>query len=416
MKQFDEIFSRKVKEAFDGYNADHLSEAAWQSYSKKYGKKRWFAIVIPLWAKAASVAVLLTIGTIYTYKAFDRKADSVIQLTEIDRAEFAEPELNDKVITDDNLMVSSTGQVTKAQPVVSKSKSSDLSKALRTDMALLGHPGGHISDSAEVEESVTNLNIAESPIESRLIGDANEDLQITPDKEVIIGFEEEKSATKRETALMTGLSGMMASIDNTSSASQGVSFGLYVDQQLTRRISIRPGLAIARHTYGVESASGISEAILDYTSPGIDGLSGKTTSYEADIDVLSMEVPVNFVFTIWNRSGSNLFISTGASTVIYLSQNVTGNFNNTYVKTTVNNMTGETTYQSLNSTVKVVSQEEPFNHVDLFGLANFSAGYSLPFGNTNKLLFEPFVQLPIKDLTSLNLKIRYGGLSVKVKF
>ncbi|MCK7538340.1 MAG: hypothetical protein MZV63_49010 [Marinilabiliales bacterium] len=37
MKQFDDKFSRKAKEAFDNFNADHLAEAGWNSYEKKYG-------------------------------------------------------------------------------------------------------------------------------------------------------------------------------------------------------------------------------------------------------------------------------------------------------------------------------------------------------------------------------------------
>ena len=141
-----------------------------------------------------------------------------------------------------------------------------------------------------------------------------------------------------------------------------------------------------------------------------------TTSYEADIDVLSMEVPVNFVFSLRKRSGSNLFVTTGASTVIYLNQHLSGNFNNTYTRSTVNASTGQVSYESMTTSVKIESEQEPLNRVDVLGLANFSAGYSLPFVKTSHLLFEPFIQLPLKDLTSLNLRIRYGGLSMKIQF
>jgi hypothetical protein len=214
---------------------------------------------------------------------------------------------------------------------------------------------------------------------------------------------------------MTGLSGMMASIDNTPSTAQGVSFGFYVEQQLTRRISVRPGLAMAKHNYGMESTSGGSMA-LDYAAPELDGLSGTTTSYEANIEVLSMEIPVNFVFSLRKRSGSNLFVTTGASTVIYLNQHLSGSFNNTYIRSTVDAATGGVSYESKTTSVKIESEQEPLTGVDFLGLANFSAGYSIPFGKTRHLLFEPFVQLPLKDLTSLDLRIRYGGLSMKIQF
>jgi hypothetical protein len=129
-----------------------------------------------------------------------------------------------------------------------------------------------------------------------------------------------------------------------------------------------------------------------------------------------MEIPVNFVFSLRKRSGSNLFVTTGASTVIYLNQHLSGNFNNTYIRSTVDAATGGVSYESKTTSVKIESEQEPLTRVDFLGLANFSAGYSIPFGKTSHLLFEPFVQLPLKDLTSLNLRIRYSGLSMKVQF
>jgi hypothetical protein len=220
---------------------------------------------------------------------------------------------------------------------------------------------------------------------------------------------------KLTTTIMTGLSGMMASVDNATSASQGVSIGFYVEQQLTRRISVRPGLAMARHNYTVESMSGGSMDMA-YSAPELNGMAATATTYDADIDVVSMEVPVNFVFSLRKRARSNLFVTTGASTVIYLSQNLSGSFNNTYTRSTVNAGTGQVEYESMTTTVQIESEQEFLSRVDLLGLANFSAGYSFPFTGTSQLLFEPFVQLPIRDLTSLNLRIWYGGLSMKIRF
>ena len=100
---------------------------------------------------------------------------------------------------------------------------------------------------------------------------------------------------------------------------------------------------------------------------------------------------------------------------MYLSQHLSGNFSNTYTKTIVDSY-GDVSYESMTTSVKIDSEQELMNRVDFLGLANFSAGYSFPFAGTSHLVFEPFVQLPIKDLTSMNLRIRYGGLSFKVQF
>jgi hypothetical protein len=489
MKQFDDKFSRKAKEAFENYNADHLAEAGWNSYTKKYGKRRTRALIIPLWAKVASVAAILTVVVLLTNRITHRSADEPgTQLAQENRSGLTESVINkvDTIsaspeITAINPVTTSAGPVsgqasetttgkvgqsrqtgrektdyqvseparsvlaetvkaprsvlaetvkaeTTTLPETLKAAGSPSTKTARADGTLLTEtpiaerPLLAVSAIAErslldktsaVAEMSTMRNLPDNPVEVRLTDDADVRLKLNPKEvhPVLADIPREKMTT----TLMTGLSGMMASIDNATSASQGVSIGFYVEQQLTRRISVRPGLAMAKHNYGMENTSGGSEA-LGYNAPELDGLSGRTTSYEANIEVLSMEVPVNFVFSLRKRSGTNLFVTTGASTVIYLNQYLTGNFNNTYTRSKVDASTGQVSYESMTTTVRIESEQDSFNRVDFLGLANFSAGYSLPFGKTSHLLFEPFVQLPIKDLTSMNLRIRYGGLSMKIQF
>ena len=83
--------------------------------------------------------------------------------------------------------------------------------------------------------SVTDLNVPGDIAELRLTDDADTELRLKPRKLLsdIYTFPREK----RSTTIMTGLTGMMASIDNMTSAAQGVSLGVYVEQQLTRVIT-----------------------------------------------------------------------------------------------------------------------------------------------------------------------------------
>lgn len=68
MDSFEKNFSRKVKEVFDNYSADHLVEAGWQSFQKKLEGKRRPGFVFPLWAKAATIGILLALGSLITYR------------------------------------------------------------------------------------------------------------------------------------------------------------------------------------------------------------------------------------------------------------------------------------------------------------------------------------------------------------
>ncbi len=434
MKNFDDIFSRKVKEAFDSYNADHLAGEGWNSFTRKFSGKRKRAFVIPLWAKAATIAVLVTIGVLFTARInHPRAGESITQVAQENRSELTKSAINKEdtatasgaidtanpVITEVQQATTVTNQIIAAASPVSTAVQqantaanqviSATNQANTTLNSTIANPG----QAAETAVGMyADMNIPDNPIEITLIDESNTGLKLKR-KEALQLFDD-IPRQKMTTTIMGGLSAMMASIGNATSSSQGVSIGFYLEQQLTRRISVRPGLAMAKHNYAMENMSGGSVS-MDYAAPELNGVSGTTTSYEADIEVVSMEVPVNFVFSLWKRTRSNFFVTTGASTVVYLSQNMTGSFNNTYTQNTVDSY-GQVSFESMTTSVKIESKQESLNRVDFLGLANFSAGYSIPFGKTSHLLFEPFVQLPIKDLTSLNLRIRYGGFSMKFQF
>lgn len=436
MKQFDEEFSRKAKEAFDNYNADHLAEEGWNSFTGKYGRRGKRAFVIPLWARVASVAAILVFAVLLTNRINHRRADEIgNQLAKENGSEQTGSAINNEdtasanpeftagkpVTPTVNPVTENPGQASETtvsktgptRPTVREQTGYQVSKPAGTLMAEAATVEGPLlAEIHEVDEMSPEMKPPDNPIAMRLTGDADTQLKLKPREtaEDFIDIPRERMTT----TFMGGLSGMMASIDNATSASPGVSVGFYVEQQLTRRISVRPGLSMAKHNYIMEGMSG-GNMPLDYSAPELNGMSDATTSYEANIEVVSMEVPVNFVFSIRKRERSNLFVTTGASTMLYLSQRMSGSFNNTYTRTTVDSY-GKVSYESLTTSVKIEREQEPLNRVDILGLANFSAGYSFPVTKTSHLLFEPFVQLPVKDITSLNLRIRYGGLSMKIQF
>ena len=472
MNKFDDIFSRKVKEAFDNYDADHLADRGWNSFAGKYGNKRSRTIIIPLWARAASIVILVTAGVLLMDRLNDMQtdepADRLAQETGTMMTDSLLSENDSALITTAASGTAHASGTNAGEPgYKSKAGSKSAVAAVRQEATITAEAGSMKTDrisrgtNAEfaagvppakpsgvltaatasvsagvppVEQSgvlstanapvlpaassgdqsgiTYGVNLAVSPREIRLSeeSDTRLNIQAKPLLNDYLVLPRERMTT----TLMTGFSGMMASIDNASSDAMGVSVGFYVERQLSRRISVRPGLAMARHSYSLENTPGGSAAF-DYTAPELNGMSSTTTSYSADINVVSMEVPVNVVFSIRKRGQSNLFVTTGASTVLYLSQHLSGNFNNTYTKTIVDSY-GDVSYESMTTSVKIESEQELMNRVDFLGLANFSAGYSFPFAGTSHLVFEPFLQLPIKDLTNMNLRIRYGGLSFKVQF
>lgn len=233
-------------------------------------------------------------------------------------------------------------------------------------------------------------------------------------KEIPVTDIADETHSGKKTSIIAGLSGMMSSIEDLMVNSPGVSVGFYLEHKITGRLSVRPGLALAKHSYG--SADGSAGAVFMKSSTSSGNMTAHVDSYENQFDMVTMEVPLNLVYTIMERGKSSLFVSPGASSMIYLDQSFSSSFTNVFREQKLDAATGNAYYATSSQEVMVESEEKAFSHVDYFGLANLSAGYSMPLRKGGSMLLEPFLQLPVTDLTSFNVRIRYGGLSLKLRF
>ncbi|HOU31252.1 MAG TPA: outer membrane beta-barrel protein [Bacteroidales bacterium] len=430
MKQFDEILREKVKEVFSNYNADHLAEKGWQSFVARRRKKfPGVLFIMPLWAKAASLAILISVGTLLTYKIVNRQNEAPItgiRSEEVEKQkESIAPETSVEAKTEVAEKLSASGDKSYAEKIIDRQVSVNSVITVGINGEIVSKPAEFAHN--EIFKIADNEPIAGLPDTGKIQKpDARTESPLNEPDSVLMAealknytetgvSEEEKKGKshKNKSSVIAGVSGMMAVIDNALATTPGVSAGFYYEYQFTRRIAIRPGVAIAMHSSPVENRTGRTN--LNYAAPLYDGTTGTTDSYEASLRLVALELPVNMVFNVIAKEKSSLFLSAGASTLICLSQKFTGTFVNSYTKTVTNSVTGEMMTYSNYSTVEVEKTERAFSHTDYFGLANISAGYSLPFGR-GSLLIEPYVQMPLSGITSLDVKIYYSGISLKLKF
>lgn len=410
MKRFDDIFRENVEKAFGSFDASDLADEGWNSFlARKKGRGRFLAL-IPLWVKAASVAIMIGTAGFLAYYLFNGKPGQDVpslsftplrvesgdesplisgeDLTPV-IANFSEPlPEEDSVIPEMNVI-----------PAKNADEKYTLLKGIRTE-------GVNIRSTVLAESlTLSRADSMELSVLPSLIESTSEEGPVTekirPDKH-------------SGTLLMAGFSGLLAMADEGISTAPGVSMGFYLEQKITPRISVRPGLALSRQSLGLGNSKGMS--VQDYAVSLNDGTSGTVDSYDGQLDMIALEVPVNIVFRILQRERSEFYVSAGTSTLIYLSQNFSGDFVNEYTKETYNSMTASFSSETHYTTVEVRNNYAAFSRVDLFRLVNLSAGYSFPYSRSGTLIIEPFVQLPLDDLTSLDMRIRYGGISVKVRF
>ena len=416
MKLFDDIFRENVDKAFSDYSADHLADEGWNSFMASGKKARRFkAIVIPFWAKAASIALIVGAGALTAYLFIDRhNSDESLAQSETE----PEKEITTAVNHGSSISVS-TVIAEKFNPGKDNNKVINTANLKSETSSKQPSPEEQLTQRIDVAPSDTALLpvVAENRFPES--GDTisftfKETLQGLTDGEAEeTGITEEKRRNSRP-KFMTGLSGVLAHVKDASSSAPGVSVGFYLEQKITERISFRPGVALAVNSLGVDNESGSFGS--SYKVSLLDGNSGTLNSFNGELKMIAMEIPMNIVFKVFERKRSGIYISAGASTMIYFNQKFTGDLVNEYTQeyfnTSTNSMSSETRY----SKISVDNSYSGSDHTDYFGLANFSAAYSIPYGKTSTLLIEPFMQFPLSDLTALNLRVRYGGISMKVRF
>lgn len=409
MKQFDEIFSEKAREAFATYNADHLADEGWKSFVATRRGKRRLGGIIPLWAKAATVALLVGTATFIAYQSL-RTGPVTETLSSTDILQEPSPltpqsgTSNQEPVTRNQQPVTIAPQPVTITPQPATSTRQPASST-RQPATSNQQPATLNPQPLTISSPSDSLNIlAEAALKAFLETQATEAAMA------------DQGDRKGRTTVLAGVAGLLAQSGEGRTATAGMAFGIFLDRKLSSRISFRPGLTLAVNNLNLHSNTMMSADKFSYNVPLYDGNSGTLDYYNGRLNTLAMEIPLNIVFTIIDRDRSGLYLTTGASTVFYLSQSFDADFVNAYTQQELNTTTGEMVNETRYSTVEINNDYGAFSRTDLMGLANFSAGYSMPYGRTGTLLIEPFIQLPLADLTSLNLRVRYGGVSMKLRF
>lgn len=436
MKPFDDSFSRRVNEVFGSYNADHLASHGWQALEASRPKSKRVAPVIPFWAKAATIAILLTIGSVYVHRVaiqiFYPSNDSALQVPKI-----TAPASEGAITMDMGLDKQSVAytpapgeteeSIVAATPFATPPPIGPIVLEKNTAEEYPSTPAprdASTPDKKESDDSQTLASTAELD-KSTLLPNINLDPELSEvnTSKAVDQVLPERQEPKASFGL--GVASMLAWVDSEHSSEPGVSVGMYADYRVTSSISIRPGLAIARHSFGLSEPITSNEMMFspERSATLDEGLKMGYLTQEAHIEMVVMEVPLALSFKLSEGSRGRLYASAGVSTLIYLQQR----FTNTYHVTNPAFLTpgneqsldGSPSFDeeygnSFPRSYKQSDEYGAFQHSDLFGLANLSVGYAFRVGGST-LYLEPFVQLPLSGVTSSSLNMIYGGVSVRYR-
>jgi len=398
-KLFDKILSEKIKKVFNNhqetYNPTDWEKLKIQLVGKKRGVVIWMHI-----AKAASVVLFVGVSTFYANKndikpqlgsinRIEQPRANIVKNTKAKSKSFQQDYNYKKIYVPTNKNITNNAQQANKNDIV-------LSKTIhKKSIAKANHV-----DSTKVEQVLT---IAENIKNDSL----KQILQIQ-----LSGFESEiidkKQSSKFDFAL--ALTSMYSYSSPGTKGSINMGGGITASYNLSEKLSISTGLLIAKQSVDYSNSSDKLFANTANKYEVSTNMLNDEANTDSKIEFVGLDIPLNIKYKI-----KNLIITTGISSLVYLSEKKSYTTNGMVANTSFNSLTNS--YETINTlqNVQVEENTAAFSSMDIAGLLNLSIGYQLPL-NKGRIIFEPFIKYPLGEMSSANIKIGSGGLSVQYYF
>jgi hypothetical protein len=206
---------------------------------------------------------------------------------------------------------------------------------------------------------------------------------------------------------------------NSTNNSLSVGGGFSAAYRVAKNISLATGMVISKQdlSYDGSGSNKFFSNGLDYVSGPQSNLAGENSlnmidgrTTESNISFVAIDIPMNIEFR-----HKKMVFSAGFSSLIFVNEKYSYNYN--IVVNSMNYNDAKATYESTSNTLKINSAQtnETFNHIDFAGLFNLSVAYDVPLPK-GSIAFEPYIKLPLADISSRDVRMGSGGLTLRYNF
>ena len=431
MKPFDDQLADNVRKTFDAYS-EEVAPRAWedmQARLERGGKSR----VVPLWpflAKAAGVA-LLTGLSIFWYTKFqpvqtgeglaDQATETSISGPETD-TDFETPAVVAETISP-AVFAEAPPPARRQTSVVQPGQSLP---GQEEALALIGEGNRDTLPALLAEVQLADAEIeAEHPSEETELREVPT-LALRPERErqgAQNGQQGFGPSPERETGqggdkeprLSWGVSAgsMLAFAERHVSDGPGYAAGLIAEYAISPNITLASGGSLTYHNFELVNFSQ-SDFMYDYVGENLSAGDVSLTGNN-EYEMLALEIPLNAQFNVMETGRGRLYVSTGLSSLVYLQQRLSGTKTAFVEQAFYNDATGQMEMQFTTSTFNVNEEYGALSRFDFGRLLNLSLGYVILRRNS-AVVIEPFVKLPMGTLTSRDISLGMGGISLKYRF
>jgi hypothetical protein len=410
-EKFEHKLINKIKEIFDSHQVE-FNPQDWEKLKEKLPEKKSLVPVFRLVAKAASVILLIALGSYMLWNGLVKNKPQIhdnelVVKTNQDSTE-NEKEKSDHLSDSSNYIIqeniaedsysnkdsnkinaSSKGNSQQQPKQIAKTNEPDsLPPSIPKTKDILADTRPQMNDSVIEPNNVTiQPTVAQFEIPPEII--ENEPRQ---KQKVRLGVE-------------------FASFTNYSpeniTPSMNYGGGLAAHIPIKKRFSFNPGLIIS--VYNIEFSD--NQNIINKTYQTFSSLDNLIESdpevKPSEISLTGLDIPINFQYQFIQRKSSDYFIELGFSSLLYLSENFSYSF-----ATLSDTPNPSGVFEVEESTTKEIATSGS-KTFDFAKLINFSVGWDYRLSKRMDITVNPYLKYPVSTLTSGDIKFGSGGLKLK---
>jgi len=398
MKESEDELIAHIRESLTGHEEEYVP-GAWENFNKNEGKKT--VPVIWLWRLSSAAAVLLVVGAgiiLFNQKATDQVPVQNVQYKKeietvkempapIETKQFKNAEANiARVQKASNILA-----VASDETFIAK-ESTIVTSAPAVDTKIVEPK----TDVAKVQTNPTPIENKSSAIQDFLNNETKKN-----QGEALAKVSTSQHEDKWEMGLVVS-----PSFGNTKKLNMG--YGISMGYALTDKISLNSGVSYSEMAATKNLPATVSNSFIASGSKNLESIEAK---------VSGIDIPLEIKY----RVSKNLYANVGVSAFAVINQKQSNSYiQEKVVERAVNSDTGLDQLKSFAVNERVVEQasesESEIKDGRYIGFYNFSFGYKQKISKGKSVSIEPFMKVPMKEVSKENLRLIGTGLRLKLDF
>lgn len=403
-KLFDKILSKKIETVFNNHQEPY-NPADWKKLKAHLaGTKRTPIIWLNI-AKAASVVLFVGVSTFYVNRNDENKQLSyTVSNNQINVKSNKSQEKEEVFIAQEMNEVQKNYKANKE--IVTDSLHNDIKNNTAYEI-----------NETESAKNIFNIYKNDSIISKEIIAyaDSGGNDSLKQIVQIQLGEQEfviDKKERNSKFDFAVAVASMYSYSLQGAEGSVNMGGGFTTSYNVSEKFSISSGMLIARQSLDYNNALA-TDMVFAKENTLYDAnttMVSDPASTESRIEFVGIDIPLNIKYKI-----KRLIVTTGISSLVFVSEKRTYSTNAMVFNTEFNSSTNH--YETVKSIENFQTEDESpaFNRFDFASLFNIAVGYEFPL-KKGSIMFEPFLKYPIGEISSANLKIGSGGLSLHYYF